>query len=83
VTYSSEALKGSALALPTYEKEMLAIIKTVKKWRPYLLDRSFIICTDQKSFKYLLEQQITTPTQTRWLLKFLGYDYKIEYKRRV
>jgi hypothetical protein len=83
VTYSSEELKGSALALPTYEKEMLAIIKTVKKWRPYLLDRSFTICTDQKSFKYLLEQQITTPTQTRWLLKFLGYDYKIEYKRRV
>jgi hypothetical protein len=28
-----------------------------------------------------LEQHITTPTQTRWLPKFLGYDYQIEYKR--
>ena len=31
--------------------------------------------------KYLLEQQITTPAQTRWLPKILGYEYVIEYKR--
>jgi len=62
VKYSSEALKGSALALSTYEKKMLAIIKAVKKWSLYLLDRSFTVRTNQKSFKYLLEQQITTPT---------------------
>ena len=83
VAYFSEALKGSALALSTYEKEMLAIVKAVQKWRPYLLGRSFIVHTDQKSLKYLLEQRITTPAQTRWLPKLLGYDYQIEYKRGV
>jgi hypothetical protein len=46
VAYFSEALKGSALALSTYEKEMLAIVKAVQKWRPYLLGRSFIVRTD-------------------------------------
>jgi hypothetical protein len=81
VAYFSEALKGSALALSIYENEMLAIIKVVQKWRPYLLGRSFIVRTDQKSLKYLLEQRITTPAQTRWLPKLLGYDYQIEYKR--
>jgi hypothetical protein len=81
VAYFSEALKGSALALSTYEKEMLAIVKAVKKWRPYLLGKTFTVRTDQKSLKYLLEQRITTPAQTRWLPKLLGYDYKIEYKR--
>jgi hypothetical protein len=60
---------------------MLAIVKAVKKWHPYLLGKTFTVRTDQKSLKYLLEQRITTPTQTRWLLKLLGYDYKIEYKR--
>jgi len=35
----------------------------------------------KKSLKYLLEQRITTPVQTRWLPKLLGYDYQIEYKR--
>jgi hypothetical protein len=62
---------------------MLAIVKDVQKWRPYLLGRSFIVRTDQKSLKYLLEQRSTTLAQTRWLPKLLGYDYQIKYKRGV
>ena len=81
MAYFSEALKGSALALSTYEKEMLVIVKAVKKLYPYLLGRSFTIRTDQKSLKYLLEQRINTLAQTRWLPKLLRCDYKIEYKR--
>ena len=38
---------------------------------------------NHKSLKYLLEQRITTPAQTRWLLKLLGYDYTIKYKKGV
>ncbi|RVW69998.1 Retrovirus-related Pol polyprotein from transposon 17.6 [Vitis vinifera] len=81
VAYYSQALKGSALSLSTYETEMLAIVKAIKLWRPYLLGKPFTVRTNQKSLKYLLEQRITTPAQTRWLPKLLGYDYEIEYKR--
>ncbi|KAH9794628.1 hypothetical protein KPL71_004958 [Citrus sinensis] len=38
VAFFSEALKGSMLTLSTYEKEMLAIVKAIRKWRPYLLE---------------------------------------------
>jgi hypothetical protein len=81
IAFFSEALKGSSLALSTYEKEMLAIVKAIRKWRPYLLGRPFTVKTDHKSLKYLLEQHITTPAQTRWLPKLLGYDYVVEYKK--
>ncbi|KAK9189481.1 hypothetical protein WN943_018078 [Citrus x changshan-huyou] len=81
IAYYSEALKGTILLLSTYEKEMLAVVKSIWKWRPYLLGKPFTVRTDQKSLKYLLEQRITTPAQARWLPKILGYDYKIEYKR--
>lgn len=47
IAFYSEALKGSALALSAYEKEMLAIMKAIHKWCPYLLGRPFIIQTDQ------------------------------------
>ena len=60
---------------------MLAIVKAIRKWRPYLLGRPFTVKTDQKSLKFLMEQRITTPAQARWLPKLLGYDYVIEYKR--
>ena len=46
-----------------------------------MLGKPFTVRIDQKSLKYLLEQRITTPAQTRWLPKLLGYDYEIEYKR--
>ena len=55
VAFHSQLLKGKALQLSTYEKELLALLIVVHKWRPYLLGRPFIIKTDQQSLKYILE----------------------------
>ena len=55
LAFHSQALKGKSLHLSTYEKEFLALVTTVKRWRPYLVGKSFIIKTDQQSLKYLLE----------------------------
>nr|XP_034886896.1 uncharacterized protein LOC118027607 [Populus alba] len=41
IAYYSEALKGKSKLLSTYDKEMLAVVKAVRKWRPYLLGRPF------------------------------------------
>lgn len=48
---------------------------------PYLLGKPFIIKTDHHSLKYLLEQRITTPSQKILLVKLMGYDYSISYKK--
>lgn len=37
IAYFNEAIKGTAQTLSTYEKEMLEVVKSVQKWRPYLL----------------------------------------------
>lgn len=60
IAYFSKAFKG-ALALSIYEKEMLTIVKVIRKWRPYFLGRRFVVRTNHHSLKYLLEQRITTP----------------------
>jgi hypothetical protein len=41
----------------------MALIATVRKWRPYLLGQKFVVRTDQKSLRYLFEQTITTKAQ--------------------
>jgi len=79
--YYSEAFKGKSTLLSTYDKEMLAVVKAVRKWRPYLLDRSFVIKTDRRSLKYLSEQRLTTPSQARWLQKIIWFDYTIQYRK--
>lgn len=53
----------------------------VKHWQHYLNGRHFIIRTDQKSLKYLLDQKVSTPLQQKWLAKFMAFDYEIVYKQ--
>uniref|UniRef100_A0A2N9EIS5 Integrase catalytic domain-containing protein n=1 Tax=Fagus sylvatica TaxID=28930 RepID=A0A2N9EIS5_FAGSY len=58
LAFFSQALKGKNLFLSTYEKELLALVLAVKKWRPYLFATIFVIKTDQQSLKYILEQRV-------------------------
>ena len=47
LVFHSQALKGKGLLLSTYEKELLALVITVKRWRAYLVGRPFTVKTDQ------------------------------------
>ena len=67
--------------MSTYEKEILALVLVVQKWRPYLLGRKLIVRKDYQSLKHLWTQKITTVAQQRWLWKLMGYDFIVEYKR--
>ncbi|GJT42535.1 putative mitochondrial protein [Tanacetum coccineum] len=81
IAYWSKTLSAKHQALSTYEKEFLAVVAALDKWKGYLLDRHFKIRTDHFSLKYLLNQKLTTPFQFKWLPKLLGYDYEIVYKK--
>lgn len=59
---------------------MLAVVFAVQHWRPYLLGHHFKILTDHRTIHHFLEQRITNPTQQKWLLKLIGYDYSIQYR---
>lgn len=60
IDYLSKAVCPKNQAMSTYEKECLAIILAVEKWRSYLQGQEFIIRTDHKSLLHLKEQRITT-----------------------
>lgn len=78
--YIGKALSGRNLNMSTYDKEMMAIIYAVQKWRPYLLGSEFTIITDHKALQHFLEQRISTPSQHKWLAKLLGYNYKVVFR---
>ncbi|GJU82173.1 transposon Tf2-1 polyprotein [Tanacetum coccineum] len=80
--YSHKLSKRLQLA-SVYVRELHAITSAVGKWRQYLLGSRFIIRTDQKSIRGLLDQVIQTPEQHHYLAKLLGYSYTIEYKPGV
>lgn len=81
IAYLSKTLVPKHQALSTYEKELMTVILALDKWRGYLLDINFNIETDHFSLKYLLDQRISTPFQTKCLSKLMGFDYEILYKK--
>lgn len=83
ISFLSKALGPRAQALSTYEKECLAILLAIQRWRPYLQHEEFIIQTDHRSLVYLGEQQLTTSIQHKAFVKLMGLQYKIQYKKGV
>ncbi|MCH89143.1 hypothetical protein A2U01_0010036, partial [Trifolium medium] len=81
VAYFSKALGVKNLAKSAYEKELMAVVLAIQHWRPYLIGRKFVVSTDQKSLKQLLQQRIVTAEQQNWAAKLLGYDFEIIYKQ--
>ena len=67
ITFFSHALRGKHLLMSTYEKEILAFILAIPKWRSYLLGRKFIVRKDHQSLKHLWTQKINTMAQQRCL----------------
>ncbi|GJU98651.1 reverse transcriptase [Tanacetum coccineum] len=58
IAYLSKTLAPKHQALSTYEKEFLAALMALDKWRGYLLDIHFKKTTDHFSLKYLLRSKV-------------------------
>ncbi|XP_050895584.1 uncharacterized protein LOC127102226 [Lathyrus oleraceus] len=80
IAYFSKKLSARMQKHSTYTRELLDIMKALAKFRHYLLGNKFIIRTDHKSLKCLLDQSLQTPEQQAWLHKLWEYNFKIEYK---
>jgi hypothetical protein len=77
--YSSSLCPRNAL-LSTYEKEAMAIIESLKRWRHYFLGNKLIIRTDQQSLKFMTDQRVASNIQHKLMLKLLEFDFTLEYK---
>jgi len=83
IAYLSKHLCPRNQALSVYEKECLAILMAIDKWRPYLQHKKFTIRTDHKSLLHLTEQRVTSKIQHKALIKLMDLDYHIQYKQGV
>lgn len=81
IAYISKSLAPKHQYMCVYDRELLALIFAVTKWSHYLLGRHFIVKTDQKTLKYLLEQNIHIEFQVAGISKLMAFDFSIEYKK--
>jgi hypothetical protein len=81
VAYFSKALGPRNQALSVYEKECMAILHAVERWRSYLQHQPFIIRTDHRSLQHLTGQRLATKLQRKAMIKLMDLQYTIQYKK--
>lgn len=69
--FFSKRLNSAQCNYSATEREMLAVIMALERWRQYLVGIEFTVLTDHASLVYLLEQSKLSRRQARWL-DFLG-----------
>ncbi|KAL4018088.1 hypothetical protein IC575_021678 [Cucumis melo] len=80
IVFYSHTLAMRDRGRPVYERELMVVVLAVQKWRPYLLGAKFIVRTNQRSLKFLLEQRVIQSQYQKWIAKLFGYSFEVVYK---
>jgi hypothetical protein len=81
IAFESRKLNKNEELKSTYNKEMLAIMHALAKWKQYLLGNKFSIRTDHNSIQYLLRQKTLSTEQQKWMEKLSTFDMEIIHKK--
>ncbi|XP_055961915.1 uncharacterized protein LOC130015571 [Mercurialis annua] len=81
IYYASRTLAGAQLNYTTTEKEMLAVVFALDKFRSYLLGAKTIVFTDHAALRHLFAKQDAKPRLIRWILLMQEFDIEIRDKK--
>ncbi|KAL0428255.1 UNVERIFIED_CONTAM: Retrovirus-related Pol polyprotein from transposon.6, partial [Sesamum latifolium] len=81
IYYVSRMLDGAQSNYTTMEKELLAIVFALEKFRLYLLGTKVIVYSDHAALKYLLSKKDAKPRLIRWILLLQEFDLTIKDKK--
>ena len=68
IYYAIRVLNNAQKNYTTTEKELLAVVYAIDKFRSYLVGSKVIVYTDHAALKYLLTKQDSKPRLIRWVL---------------
>ncbi|KAG3230919.1 hypothetical protein PI124_g23984 [Phytophthora idaei] len=81
VYYQSRQLNPVERNYPVHDKELLAMMYALAKFRVYLLGSGpFVVYTDHASLRTAVKSPHISQRMARWLSFFAEYDFRVEYK---
>ena len=80
VAFMSKALSAAEKNYPTTEQELLAVVKALREWRCYLLDKPFIVHTDHNPNVFFNSKPDLSARQVRWAQELAQFNFSWVYK---
>lgn len=85
IGYFSKKLNPAQQNYSVTEKEMLAIVQSLKFFRLYLLGKKFTVITDHQPLSYLLRRNIMTKLEgksrvVRWCEYMTAFEFEVKYE---
>lgn len=81
IAYASRTLNKAETRYSTIERELLAIVWSVKQFRPYIYGRTFKIVTDHKPLTWMFNIKDPGSRLMRWRIKLEEYQFTVVYKQ--
>ena len=81
IYYASRTLNDAQLNYSTTEKELLAVVFALDKFRSYLIGTKVIVYSDHAALKYLLTKKEAKPRLIRWMLLLQEFNIEIRDKK--
>ncbi|CAM8908316.1 unnamed protein product [Rhodiola kirilowii] len=83
IHYASRTLDAAQRNYSTTEKELLAVIFALEKFRPYLLGSKVVVFSDHAAIRDLMTKKESKPRLIRWILLLQEFDVEIKDKKGI
>ncbi|RDX64475.1 Retrovirus-related Pol polyprotein, partial [Mucuna pruriens] len=81
IAYASQTMDPAQQNYTTIEKELLAIVYALDKFRSYLFSSRIVVFSDHAALRYLLKKPNAKPRLIQWMLLLQEFNIEIRDKK--
>lgn len=81
IAFHSAQLSKAEQNYSVTERECLAVISAIKKFRPFIELMPFTVVTDHSALKWLMGQKDLSGRLARWSLKLQAFNFDIQHRK--